>query len=365
MEPTRGPVRAWLPPGDPLRISVHGLFALGVLYTLYLAHEVVLPITLAILVSLLLSPAVTALARRGIYRVVAACVTLSLFVTLLAGTAWMTAQPMLDWAEQAPDGLARLMVQDGGLREALDSMTDSARQVEEAMEELREEQAEGQEPTTVVLESESWRGQLMVNARNTAVAVVLALALSYFLLVSGNSLVLNFTQQLRTRERRRTALRMVRDCQREIGRYLVVITLSNGSVGLLTGLMAWAVGLPSPAVWGLLAALLRFVPYLGVVATVGLLLIVSAASLESLVWVLAVPAGYLLLNTIVGFFIEPWIHGYRLSVNPVVIFLAIFFWGWLWGPVGVLLAVPLMTVIQVILRHVDSLRPLHDVIARR
>ena len=365
MEPTRGPVRALFPPDDPLRISVHGLFALGVLYTLYLAHQVVLPVTLAILVSLLLSPAVSALARRGIHRAVAAFVTLTLFVSLLAGTAWMTAQPMLEWAEHAPDGLARLMVRDGGLREAFDSMTDSARQMEEAMEELREEEAAEQEPTTVVLESESWRGQLMVNARNTGVAVVLALALSYFLLVGGNSLILNFTQQLRTRERRRKTLRMVRDCRREIGRYLLVITLSNGSVGLLTGLMAWAVGLPSPAVWGLIAALLRFVPYLGVVATVALLLIVSAASLESLVWVLAVPAGYLLLNTVVGFFIEPWIHGYRLSVNPVVIFLAIFFWGWLWGPVGVLLAVPLMTVIQVILRHVESLRPVHDVIARR
>jgi len=101
-----------------------------------------------------------------------------------------------------------------------------------------------------------------------------------------------------------------------------------------------------------------------VVATVALLVVVSAASLESPVMMLAVPAGYLLLNTVVGFFIEPWVHGYRLSVNPVVIFLAIFFWGWLWGPIGVLMAVPLMTVIQVTLRHIDSLRPLHDVIAR-
>lgn len=365
MQRFKGPMRTLPAAGDPLRVSIHGLFALGVLYTLYLAHQVVLPITLAVLVSLLLSPSVTALARRGINRAVAAFVTLSMLVALLAATAWMTVQPMLEWAEQAPDGLTRLMVQEGGLRDALDSMTDSARQVEEAVEELRDEQQAEEEPVTVVLESESWRGQLMVNARDTGLAVALALALSYFLLVSGNSLVLNFSQQLSTRLRRRTTLRMVRDCQREIGRYLVVITVSNGSVGVLTALMAWAVGLPSPAVWGLLAALLRFVPYLGVVATVALLVVVSAASLESPVMMLAVPAGYLLLNTVVGFFIEPWVHGYRLSVNPVVIFLAIFFWGWLWGPVGVLLAVPLMTVIQVILRHVDSLRPLHDVIARR
>ena len=364
MQRFKGPMRMLPAAGDPLRVSIHGLFALGVLYTLYLAHQVFLPITLAILVSLLLSPAVTALARRGINRAVAAFVTLSMLVALLAGTAWMTVQPMLEWAEQAPDGLTRLMVQEGGLRDALDSMTDSARQVEEAVEEIRDEQQAEEEPVTVVLESESWRGQLMVNVRDTGLAVALALALSYFLLVSGNSLVLNFSAQLSTRQRRRTTLRMVRDCQREIGRYLVVITVSNGSVGVLTALMAWAVGLPSPAVWGLLAALLRFVPYLGVVATVALLVVVSAASLESPVMMLAVPAGYLLLNTVVGFFIEPWVHGYRLSVNPVVIFLAIFFWGWLWGPIGVLMAVPLMTVIQVTLRHIDSLRPLHDVIAR-
>ena len=78
----------------------------------------------------------------------------------------------------------------------------------------------------------------------------------------------------------------------------------------------------------------------------------------------AVLAGVLGLTTLVGFFIEPWIHGFRMAINPVIIFVSIFFWGWLWGPVGVLLAVPLMTVIQVVLKQIPKLRPVYKVIAR-
>lgn len=360
--------RRWsgLRPGDPLRISVYGLFGLGILYTLYLAHQVILPITLAVLTSLLLAPLVGVLAERGVPRVLGAGVLLLALVTTVAGTAVLVSGPLLDWMEHAPRGVSRLVVQDGELRSLLDRMSSSARQVEEAVGELREPQEEEapEPPPKVVLESESWRGQLLVNARDAAAALALGLALSYFLLVSGNRLITNYVNQLRRREKRRDTLRMVRDCQREIARYLAVITVSNGLVGLLTGLMAWAVGLPSPTVWGVIAALLRFVPYLGVVVTVLLLLLVSAGNLEQPVMILTVPLGYLALNTVVGFFLEPWIHGYRLSVNPVVIFLGIFFFGWLWGPIGVLLAVPLMTVFQVVLRHVEALRPLYRVIAR-
>lgn len=351
--------------GDPLRVSIHGLFGLAILYTLYLAHEVILPITLAVLASLLLAPLVNALARRGLPKVIGAGVLLLLLVSAIAGTTVMVSKPMLEWLEHAPRGISRLLVQDGEVRDLLDRMTTSAREVEDAVGELREGgAAAGEEPTTVVLESESWRGQLLVNAWDSAAAITLALALSYFLLVSGNRLIANYVAQLPTRQKRRDTLYMVRDCQREMARYLAVITVSNSLVGILTAIMAWAVGLPSPAVWGVLATLLRFVPYLGVVITVGLLLLVSAGNLQEPFMIVVVPLGYLLLNAIVGFFLEPWIHGYRLSVNPVLIFLSIFFWGWLWGPIGVLLAVPLMTMIQVVLRHVQALQPLYRVISR-
>ncbi|WP_290652282.1 AI-2E family transporter [Aquisalimonas sp.] len=346
-----------------IRVPAYGLFALGVLYTLYLAHEVILPITLAILASLLLAPPVAVLARRGIPKALGAFVMLLLLVTFIGGLGYYVSGPMLDWLEEAPEGLGNLLLSDHGLHEAYQRMTDSARQVEETMEEFAEGEVQ-QPPPTVVLESESWRGQLLIAVRNNAVALALALTLSYFLLVSGERLVRNFVGQMSTRERRRAVLRVIRESQREITRYLGVITLSNSAVGVLTGILLWVLGLPSPVVWGVIATLLRFIPYLGVLATTILLAIISAISLDDPWMMLIAPLGYLVLSSFVGFVLEPYIHGYRMDINPIVIFLGIFFWGWLWGAIGVLLAVPLMTVIMVVLRHIESLRPVSRVIAR-
>lgn len=342
-----------------LRTPLYGLFILGVLYTLYLARELLLPITLAGLVSLLLAPAVAGLARRGLHRALGALVLLFAVVGGVAGLASAVVGPMFGWLEQAPEALDSLTADDA-LREIYRRMTRSARQVEATVEELAAED----EPTRVVLESESWREQFLLNARNNVVALALALALCYFLLVSGNGLITNIAAQFPSRARRRMFLRVIRDCQREIARYLAVITVSNSTVGLLTAVLVAVVGLPTPAVWGVFAALLRFVPYLGVVLATLLLAIVSANTLHEPALILVAPLGFLVLNSVVGFFLEPFIHGYRMSVNPIVIFLAIFFWGWLWGAIGVLLAVPLMTVIQVVLRQVDRLRPVYRVVAR-
>lgn len=346
---------------DGLRVPIYGLFALVVLYTLHLAHEVVLPITLAVLASLLLAPAVHGLAHRGVPRVIGAMVMLLLLVTFIGGLGLYVAGPMMDWLEDAPEGIANLLFSDHGLHDAMQRMTESARRVEETMEEFADNSTER---PRVVLESESWRGQLLVGTRNNAVAITLALTLSYFLLVSGEQLVRNLVAQLPSRDRRRKVLRVIRDSQQEIARYLVVITVSNSAVGFVTGLLLWWLGLPSPVVWGVIAAVLRFVPYLGVLVTTILLAIISAISMQDPLVMFVAPLGYLVLSSFVGFVLEPYIHGYRMAINPIVIFVGIFFWGWLWGAIGVLLAVPLMTVIMVVLRQIDSLRPVYRVIAR-
>jgi len=350
----------FLQPGDPIRVSIHGLFGLGILYTLYLARDVILPITLAVLVSLLLAPLVRRFARRGIHPGISALVLLTALVVTISSLMTMTVRPAVDWLEEAPQGISRLLVEGGQLGEMYESMTDSAREVEEQLAEATDEE----EAQTVVIQSESWRGQLMVGLWDTVASVALALALSYFLLASGDHLIRNFVRRLPGRERRLTVLRIIRDSQLEIARYLGFITISNSLVGLATGLMAWGLDLPSPMVWGVAAALLRFIPYLGVILTVGILTVVSAATHGDPLMIVAAPLGYLVLSSIVGFFLEPYLHGFRMAINPIIIFVAIFFWGWLWGPIGVLLAVPLMTVIQSFLRRIDRLEPVYRVIAR-
>ncbi|MFL1455952.1 AI-2E family transporter [Marinobacter sp. GN3S48] len=345
-----------------LSTPIHGLFALGVLYTLYLAHQIVLPIILAVLTSLLLAPLVKkAYVKWRVPRMVSSLLLVLMVLAGLAGVGVAVAMPALDWVGKAPEGISRLLVGESTFKQQIERVSRSAKEVEKSVEDLSEEEAE--KPTTVVLQTESWRSQLMTKARNGVAGLALALALTYFLLVGGDRLIRNLVRQL-PREQRKTALRITHDSQSQIAKYLGVLGLSNLVVGVTTGLMCWAVGLPDPAVWGIVAALARFIPYLGVILTIALLAVVSAISLDKL-WMMAIaPLGYLGLTTVVGFFIEPWIHGFRMAINPVVIFVSIFFWGWLWGPVGVLLAVPLMTVIQVVLKQIPRLRPVYRVIAR-
>lgn len=346
-----------------LSTPIHGLFILGVLYTLYLAHQIVLPIILAVLTSLLLAPLVKkAYVKWHVPRMVSSLLLVLLVLAGIVGVGFAVAMPALDWAGKAPQGISRLLVGESSFKQQIERVSQSAKEVEKSVEDLSEEE-ETEKPTTVVLQTESWRSQLMSKARNGVAGLALALALTYFLLVGGDRLIRNLVKQL-PRAQRKTALRITHDSQSQIAQYLGVLGLSNLSVGVTTGLMCWAVGLPDPAVWGIVAALARFIPYLGVILTIALLAVVSAISLET-VWMMAIaPLGYLALTTLVGFFIEPWIHGFRMAINPVVIFISIFFWGWLWGPVGVLLAVPLMTVIQVVLKQIPRLRPVYRVIAR-
>lgn len=345
-----------------LSTPIYGLFALGILYTLYVAHQIVLPIILAVLTSLLLSPIVKKLyVACRIPRMVSALCLVLLVLAGIAGVTYAVATPVLQWAEEAPQGISRLLVGQSEIKRQISKVTESAEKVEKSVEELSE--SSKAKPTTVVLQTDSWRSQLMSKARNGVAGLLLALALTYFLLVGGDRIIKNFVRQL-PRDQRKTVLRITLDSQQEIAQYLGVLALSNTAVGVATGLMCWAVGLPDPAVWGLIAGLARFIPYLGVILTISLLAVVSSISLD-VVWMMAIaPIGYLGLTTLVGFFIEPWVHGFRMAINPVVIFVSIFFWGWLWGPVGVLLAVPLMTVIQVVLKQIPKLRPVYKVIAR-
>lgn len=352
---------AWL--SADLSTPLYGLFGLGVLYTLYVANQIILPIILAVMTSLLLSPLVNrARTQLRLPRMVTALLLMILLLLAMAGIGWAVAQPALEWAEKAPRSISRVLVGESMIKQQLERVTRSAQKVEESVKELSDSKAAAR-TNTVVLQSDSWRSQLVTKAQNALAGLALAMALSYFLLVSGDRLVQNFVRQV-PRGQRRAVLSIVRDSQQQIARYLAVIGISNSLVGAITGLIAWSVGLPSPALWGLIAGLARFIPYLGVIITTALLAVVSVTSLDTLLMMSIAPLGYLALTSVVGFFVEPYIHGFRMAINPVVIFVSIFFWGWLWGPVGVLLAVPLMTVIQVVLRQIPRLRPVYRVIAR-
>ncbi|MCL5254823.1 MAG: AI-2E family transporter [Gammaproteobacteria bacterium] len=348
---------------ESLKTPVYGLFVLAILYTFYLAHQIVLPIVLAILVTLLFSPAVERLYKK--WRVPKSISSLLLLLSLLAAMAGIVAavsQPLLEWAARAPQTLSQLLVGDSDIQRHISTITDTAAQIEEQLEEQMGDNG-GETTQTVVLQTDSWRNQLTTGLYQTASGVTLALALTYFLLVSGDRMLLNLADQMK-RCKRRIMMRIIRSGQEQIARYLGVITLTNTSIGVAIGLIAWVMGMPSPVVWGLIVALTRFIPYLGVFIAFALLTIVSVTTFDVLWQMAVVPLSFMVISSLVGFFLEPYIHGMRLAVNPVVIFIAIFFWGWLWGPVGVFIAVPLMTVIMVVISHIPQMNGVYQVLSK-
>ncbi|EGN76093.1 Putative permease [Idiomarina sp. A28L] len=346
-----------------LSTPIYGLFILAILYTFYLAHEVVLPIVLALLVTLLFSPAVEGMFKRfGIPKAISALVLLLGLIGGIIGIGAAMSGPILQWAERAPATVSELFVGESEVQQRIEQLTSTAKQLEEQLNrEMGDE--EGETTQTVVLQTESWRSQLAEGAYQTIAGVTLALALTYFLLVSGDRMLLNLAAQL-SRRKKAIMMRIVRSGQEQIARYLGVITLTNTAIGAAIGLIAWLVGLPTPFVWGVVVALTRFIPYLGVMIAFTMLTIVSVASFDELWMIAIVPASFMIISTLVGFFLEPYIHGMRLAVNPVIIFVSIFFWGWLWGPIGVFIAVPLMTVIMVIVSHIPSMQGVYKVLSK-
>lgn len=340
---------------------IYGLFTLAILYTLFIASDILLPLVFALLLSLLMSPAVTWCSRKlGIPRALSALVFVLSFLIGIAGIAYGVFAPLTQWADEAPEAVERILQGRGEIQQDIEKLQESA---EEIQEEVDGEVEGTEDPTIVVHESELWQHRAFAAAQSGVTGLGLALALTYFILVTGDTMVRNLANQM-GRRKRHIFLSIVRSGQEQVARYLGVITSVNVTIGIIIGLLSWAVGLPTPVLWGLVAALARFIPYVGGILGAGLLVVVSVATFDDLLMIAIVPGTFLVMIALVGFFLEPYIHGQRLAVNPIIIFVSIFFWGFLWGPVGILMAVPLMTVIMVVVSHIPKLEPLSNVLRK-
>jgi predicted PurR-regulated permease PerM len=146
-------------------------------------------------------------------------------------------------------------------------------------------------------------------------------------------------------------LKIMNDIEKNLAGYLTVVTMINAALGMIVALGAWLLGLPNPVIFGLLAGLFNYVPYVGPAVTVVILFGVGLVTFPSLGQALLAPAGLVALTTIEGHFITPTIIGRRLTLNPLMVLLALAFWTWIWGPFGAFLATPLCIIGLVVFNH--------------
>jgi predicted PurR-regulated permease PerM len=336
-----------------------GTFLIILVVALYFGRDFLLPVALAFLLALVLVPVVRSLARRGVPEWATAILLVVILTAVIGSALYSLSGPVSQWIADAPRIGREVQDRIATLRRPVEAVVDASKQVEKLAE------SEDPEAQRVVLSEPGLLSRAASGAPEVAAQIGVTLVLLLFLLSSGDMFYEKLVKLLPTLSDKKRGLRIARTIERDVSHYLFTVSLINVGLGAAIAAGMFAIGMPNPVLWGVLAALLNFIPYLGSLLGIVLVGLVALVSYDAIGPALLAPLIYLVCTTVEGQLVTPLVIGRRLEMNPVVIFLTIAFWGWLWGIVGALIAVPLLVTLKVFADHVDGLAALAEFLAGR
>jgi predicted PurR-regulated permease PerM len=358
---------------DMRSISLVVLAVLGVIFMLHWARAVIIPILLGLMISYTLSPVVDRMQKWYIPRAIGAAV---LLIAVVGGMGW-TAYSLGDQAarliEVLPKAAVKIrlaIVKELGTSEStIEKVQEAASHLEEAASETTS--AEVDAPigvTRVQVEKPRFnvRDYLWMGTKG-AIGFVgqlgMVLFLSYFVLVSGDSFRRKMVRIAGpTLSNKKITLQALDDINGQIQRYFLVQIFTSILVGVATWLAFLWLGMDYAATWGVIAGVLKIIPYLGPVMVFVATFVVAFLQFEALPMALLVSGVALLITSLEGYLLTPWLIGRASRMSPVVIFVAVLFWGWLWGLWGLLLGVPIIMIMKVVCDRVEDLRPVGELL---
>jgi predicted PurR-regulated permease PerM len=316
------------------RVATVGIFILLLCAFLDQARVVVLPIVSAVVVAMMLSPIANVASRYNVPSWLSAIVIVLLAMAFLNLALILLSAPLIDWIGKAPEIIATLK--------------EKFRLFERPLAALRDLRAALTPEGSPGLKIDSGEANLVapvLAVLTPAIGQLLLFFSTLFFVVWGrNELRRNLVGYFHGREARLRMLHILNEMERDLTGYLSIVAVIYLGVGVLVGVGAYLIGLPNAIVWGVLAFVLNFIPYVGPIMMGLVLFGVGLITFPTLGQALIAPALYTGLTTLEGHFVTPSIMGRRLTLNPLLVFLALAFWTWLWGPIGAFLAVPLLIV---------------------
>ncbi|RWP00124.1 AI-2E family transporter [Mesorhizobium sp.] len=333
-----------------MRSLLVGIFLFMAIYALYFARAFFMPVILAFLLALTLTPIVRLLRRHGISEVISATLLVLLSICIFASVGYLLSGPIIDLINNTSSIGQQLAERLAQLRRPLEKIMQISHQIEQLTQ-------TSQEPgiQRVAMAQSGILSAAASNILSAGTGLTIIFVMSLFLLASGTMFYEKIIQSFASLSEKKRALRVVYDVEREISHYLLTVTIINAGLGTVIALGLWALGMPNPLVWGAAAALLNFLPYVGALITIVLVTVMALISFDTIFYALLAPAFVILCDIVEGQFVTPMVVGRRLEINAVAILIAIAFWSWLWGFVGALMAVPLLVVIKVFCDHFDGL----------
>jgi len=335
--------------------AITGLFVLAVLYTFYFAADFVLPVALALLMSLLLLPLVGFLNKKArIPEAVGSALAIAALMVVLAGLGSLIYQPAASFIQDLPNHLQQIQGR-------LTFLSASLKQAGHTSDQVQQLMGSNQASTTVVTLKGPGVLQILFSQTPLFLAkLTVVMILTYFLLAHQEAFLLKAVKAVPTFQDKRRVVNIAKEIRTSIARYLLSVTLLNLSLGACVGIGFALLGLSNALMWGVAVFLLNYIPFIGAVAGISLVAIASLIQFENIGYACLAPLLYLALNALESNFVTPNILGRWMTLNPVGIFLSFLFWGWLWGVPGMLLAVPILATMKIFCDRVDSLTQLGE-----
>lgn len=357
-------------PVDVRNLSLVVLAILAGLFMLQWAKAVFIPIMLSVLFSYAFSPLINWLEVRRVPRWLSSALLLLVILGAMGGGAYslrLEAVQLVEALPAAAQKLSRAFTNRSGKSEsALETVQKAAANIEQATRSSAEVTGPNRGATRVVVEAPRfniknylWTGTVGLLTLIGQVAVVVFL--TYFLMLSGDT----FRRKLiklagPSLTRKKITLQALHEIAGQIQRYLQVQLLTSALVGILTGLALLALGLENAAVWGVVAGVLNMVPYVGSLITAAASALLAFLQFGSVNMALAVGSSSVVIHTLVGNLLTPWLTSRASRLSPVAVFMGLLAWGWLWGVWGLLLGIPIMMMVKSVCDRVDDLKPIGE-----
>ncbi|QOG05784.1 AI-2E family transporter [Aureimonas sp. OT7] len=350
------------------RWAVIGIFLILFGGMLYLTASFILPVVFALLFALVLSPIVRFFRRR--LKVPEPITAIFLVLGTLVGLTAMfyaLSDPLTQIVRNAPTYAQAVDREVSSVREQFSRLTRLRGGAEDATAiTVPQDEVQGppeDEPREVVVRSPTLLDTAANSAPQMLAGIGFALIFLFFLLASGDLFHQKLVQSMPTFSDKKRALSIAHEIEKELSRYLFTITLINIGLGVAVGFSLWLVNMPTPAVFGALATVLNFIPYIGAIVGMALVGVIALAEFGDVTVALIPVLVYLACTSLEGQFLTPMIVGRRLEMNAAAVFLSVAFWGWIWGVTGMFLAVPIMVGVKILANYVDSLQPLGNFLA--
>lgn len=340
-----------------------GIFLLAFAVFLDFAQDFILPVLLGIFIAITFRPAIRMLARHSVPEWLTATGFISAVIMAVLAFAYLIVGPIASFAQNAPAYAQTFSAKLRDLQGSLSSMLNFA----EKIQEMAKSGGSGTAQEVVIRDGPplAYLGQITGYSMSVVATIVLTLVIAAFLMASGDLFYAKLVRVLPTLHDKKTALRIVYDVEREVSDYLLIVTGINAVLGLAVAASFYALGMPTPLLWGALAFVLNFVPYIGAVAGIGVAAFMAVVTFDSMSYAALAPLSYAVINGIENQFVSPYLLGRRLQLNSVAILFALTFWTWIWGIAGTMLAVPILVTIKVFCDHLDSLSGIGEFLSEK